>query len=141
MADEAKGLFEKALEINPANDSSAIGLGSCYIFGSTAADPQEIMTGIQKILAVARRDSTNMYAQLMLGVGGVVSGQLDKAIERLTKVAAKEPANLEAVFMLAEAYEKKGDNTNAAHWYEAGKKYISDPQMVKEINEKIKTLK
>jgi tetratricopeptide (TPR) repeat protein len=141
MADEAKGLFEKALEINPANDSSKIGLGSCYIFGSTASNPQEIMTGIQKILEVARRDSTNMYAQLMLGIGGVESGQLDKAIERLNNVVRKEPANLEAIFMLAEAYEKKADMPNAIHWYEAGKKYVSNPEMVKEINEKIKTLK
>ena len=141
MADESKDLFEKALAINPANDSSKIGLGSCYIFGSSAANPQEMMMGIQKILEVARRDSSNMYAQLMLGVGGVASGQLDKAIERLTKVAQKEPENLEAVFMLAEAYEKKGDNANAAHWYEAGKKYISNPQMVEEINKRIKTLK
>jgi tetratricopeptide (TPR) repeat protein len=141
MADEAKDLFEKALVINPANDSSKIGLGSCYIFGSTAGDPQEVMTGIQKILEVARKDSTNMYAQLMLGIGGVVSGQLDKAVERLKKVVGKEPANLEAVFMLAEAYERKGDNTSAAYWYEAGKKYVSNPQMVEEINTRIKTLK
>jgi len=141
MADEAKDLFEKALIINPANDSSVIGLGSCYIFGSTAASGQEIMTGIQKILQVAKRDSTNMYAQLMLGVGGVISGQLDKAIERLTRVAQKEPENLEAIFMLAEAYERKGDNTKAVYWYGTGKKYISSPQMVKEIDEKIKSFK
>ncbi len=140
MADEAKDLFEKALLINPENDSAMVGLGSCYIFGGTAANPQEIMTGIQKILQVARKDSTNMYAQLMLGVGGVVSGQLDKAIERLTHVAEKEPDNLEAVFMLAEAYERKGDHTKAVYWYSAGKKYISNPQMVKEIEEKIKSL-
>ncbi len=141
MADEARGLFQKALEINPANDSSKIGLGSCYIFGSTAGNPQEIMTGIQTILEVARRDSSNMYAQLMLGIGGVVSGQLDKAIERLKNVVSKEPENLEAIFMLAEAYERKGDVANAVHWYEAGKKFVSNPQMVKEIDDKIKTLK
>lgn len=141
MADEARGLFERALKINPANDSSAIGLGSCYIFGSTAGNPQEIMTGIQKILEVARRDSTNMYAQLMLGIGGVESGQFDKAIDRLSNVLNKEPQNLEAIFMLAEAYERKGNTTMATHWYEAGKKYISNPQMIKEIDEKIKTLK
>jgi len=141
MADEAKDLFEKALVVNPANDSSVIGLGSCYIFGSTASNPQEIMTGIQKILQVARKDSTNMYAQLMLGIGGVVSGQLDKAVERLTKVAEKEPGNLEAIFMLADAYERKKDNANAIRWYEKGKKYISDNQMVMEIDEKIKSLK
>ncbi|MEP6747968.1 MAG: tetratricopeptide repeat protein [Bacteroidota bacterium] len=141
MADEAKSLFEKALAINPANDSSKIGLGSCYIFGSTAANPQEIMTGIQTILEVARRDSTNMYAQLMLGIGGVESGQLDKAVERLTKVITKEPQNLEAIFMLAEAYEKKGDMASAIQWYQNGKKYVSNPEMVKEIDVKIKTLK
>jgi len=141
MADESKDLFERALAINPANDSSKIGLGSCYIFGSTAGDPQEVMMGIQKILEVARKDSTNMYAQLMLGIGGVVSGQLDKAVERLKKVVEKEPANLEAIFMLAEAYERKGDNTDAVYWYEAGKKYISNPQMAEEIDNKIKTLK
>jgi tetratricopeptide (TPR) repeat protein len=141
MADQAKELFEKALEINPANDSSRIGLGSCYIFGSTADSPQEVMTGIQKILEVAKRDSTNMYAQLMLGVGGVISGQLDKAVERLTKVAEKEPGNLEAIFMLAEAYERKNDNKNAVKWYEEGKKYISGDQMIKEIDQKIKSLK
>jgi tetratricopeptide (TPR) repeat protein len=141
MADEAKSLFEQALVINPANDSSKIGLGSCYIFGSTASNPQEIMTGIQKILEVARRDSTNMYAQLMLGIGGVESGQLDKAIERLTRVITKEPANLEAIFMLADAYEKKGDITNAIRWYKEGKNHVSNPDMVKEIDEKIKSLK
>ena len=141
MADEAKDLFTRALAVNPDNDSSKIGLGSCYIFGGSASDPQELMTGIQRILEVARRDSTNMYAQLMLGIGGVVSGQLDKAIERLKTVVKKEPNNLEAIFMLAEAYERKGDNANAASWYEAGKKFISNPQMVTEINNKIKTLK
>ena len=141
MADESKDLFEKALAINPANDSSKIGLGSCYIFGSTASNPQEMMMGIQKILEVARRDSTNMYAQLMLGIGGVVSGQLDKAIERLKKVVEHEPNNLEAIFMLAEAYERKNDNASAIHWYETGKKLISNPEMEKEIENKIKTLK
>jgi Tfp pilus assembly protein PilF len=141
MADQAKVLFEKALAMDPANDSLKIGLGSCYIFGSSAASPQEVMTGIQQILEVAKRDSTNMYAQLMLGIGGVVSGQLDKAVERLTKVAEKEPGNMEALFMLAEAYERKGDNAGAIHWYEASKKYISGEQMIKEIDQKIKSLK
>jgi len=140
MADEAKELFQKALSINPANDSAKIGLGGSYIFGSSADNPQEVMTGIQQILEVARRDSTNMYAQLMLGIGGVVSGQLDKAVERLEKVVAKEPTNLEAVFMLAEAYERKEDKAHAIRWYEAGKKLVDDAEMRKEIDNKIKSL-
>jgi Tfp pilus assembly protein PilF len=141
MADQAKELFEKALEINPANDSSRIGLGSCYIFGSSADNPQEVMTGIQTILEVARKDSTNMYAQLMLGIGGVQSGQLDKAVERLLKVARKEPGNMEAIFMLAEAYERKGDNSSAIHWYEHAKKFVRNEGLVKDIDERINSLK
>lgn len=141
MADQAKELFEKALQLNPGNDSLKVGLGSCYIFGSSADSPQEVMKGIQTILEVARRDSTNMYAQLMLGIGGVVSGQLDKAIERLEKVARKEPDNMEAVFMLAEAYERKADNANAIRWYEHAKKYMHNSELVKDIDERIKSLK
>ncbi|MBS1662887.1 MAG: tetratricopeptide repeat protein, partial [Bacteroidetes bacterium] len=60
MATNAKELFEKALELNPNNDSTKVGLGGCYIFGSQAGDPTEVMQGIQRILEVARRDSTNM---------------------------------------------------------------------------------
>lgn len=141
MADQARELFEKAVALNPANDSLKVDLGSCYIFGSSAANPQEVMQGIQQILEVVRKDSSNMYAQLMLGIGGVYSGQLDKAIERLNKVTAKEPHNLEAVFMLAEAYERMGNRPNAIKWYQHGKQYMRNPEMVKEIEAKIKTLK
>ncbi|MBC7903346.1 MAG: hypothetical protein H7Y27_07980 [Gemmatimonadaceae bacterium] len=140
MADEAKQLFERALKVNPESDSSKIGLGSCYIFGSTAEHPEEVMAGIQKILEVARRDSTNMYAQLMLGIGGVVSGQLDKAVERLNKVVQFDPHNLEAIFMLAEAYEKKVDNKNAVRWYTVGRNHVRDSGIVKEIDAKINSL-
>jgi tetratricopeptide (TPR) repeat protein len=141
MADQARELFEKAVALNPANDSLKVDLGSCYIFGSSAANPQEVMQGIQQILEVVRKDSSNMYAQLMLGIGGVYSGQLDKAIERLNKVTAKEPHNLEAVFMLAEAYERMGNRPNAIKWYQHGMQYMRNPEMVKEIEAKIKTLK
>jgi len=141
MADQAKELFEKALEINPANDSTRIGLGSCYIFGSSADSPQEMMQGIQQILAVAKKDSTNMYAQLMLGIGGVVSGQLDKAEERLDKVVSKEPDNLEALLMMAEVKERKGDKAAAVHWYKTARKYLTDPGMQAALDEKLNSLK
>jgi tetratricopeptide (TPR) repeat protein len=141
LANSAKSLFEKALEINPNNDSSKVGLGSCYIFGSSASNPQEVMQGIQQILQVVRKDSNNMYAQMMLGIGGVVSGQTDKAIERLTKVVEHEPRNLEAVLTLADAYERKADNANAVRWYKEAKKLIVAPQVLKELDERINQLK
>ena len=139
MADQAAGLFRQALELNPDNDSSKIGLGSSYIFGASGASSP--MEGIQILLEVARRDSTNMYAQFMLGYGGIVTGQYDKAIERLNLVVRAEPDNTEAVFLLAEAYERHGENAKAAEWYEAGKRLVQNPEALKEIDERIKALK
>ena len=139
MASQAKELFEKALILNPLNDSSKVGLGSCFIFGASGASSP--MEGIQRILEVANRDSTNMYAQFMLGYGGIMTGQYDKAINRLDRVVKAEPDNSEAVFLLAEAYERHGDSKQAAHWYEVGKKFVNNADAVKEIDERIKSLK
>ena len=141
MADEAKDLFKKALQINPANDSSKVGLGACYIFGSTAGDPQEVMQGIQQILEVSRRDTSNMYAEFMLGIGGVVSGQLDRAIPRLRKVVEHQPKNIEALLTLAQVNEQKGDKKEAIRWYEQSKKVIVNPAVIKEIDQRIKLLR
>jgi tetratricopeptide (TPR) repeat protein len=139
MANQAAELFKDALKLNPDNDSSKVGLGSSYIFGASGASTP--MEGIQKILEVVRRDSTNMYAQFMLGYGGIVTGQYDKAIERLNTVVRTEPNNTEAIFLLAEAYERHGENAKAAQWYEEGKKFIQNPDALKEIEDRIKELK
>jgi tetratricopeptide (TPR) repeat protein len=138
MADESRKLFEKALVLNPTNDSLKVGLGSCYIYGNIADNP---MQGIMLIREVAEKDPSNMYAQYMLGVGGLLSGQLDRAIERLTLVASKQPDNVEVKLLLAEAYERKGDNTNAVKWYEAVKHLVNNPDVVKEIDARIRSLK
>ena len=138
MALQAKELFEKALQLNSGNDSSKVGLGSCYLFGGISEAP---MQGIALIREVADRDSANMYAQFTLGLGSLMSGQLDKAVERLVKVAHSEPNNLEAILLLAEAYERKGDKENAVKWYTAGKKQVDDPGFVKDIDDRINSLK
>ncbi len=138
MGTEAKELFEKALLLNPGNDSLKIGLGSCYLFGNISENP---MQGIQLIREVADRDPGNMYAQFTLGMGSMMSGQLDKAIERLSVVIKAQPANLEVMIMLAEAYEQKGDNINAVKWYESSKKLIDNPDINSEIDKRIKLLK
>ena len=138
MASEAKELFEKALVLNPDNDSTKVGLGSCYLFGNISENP---MQGIQLIREVVERDPDNMFAQLMLGLGGMESGQFDKAIERLSKVVAKQPQNLEAILTLAEAYERSGDKKNAVIWYEASKKFFKEEEIIKEIDHRIEELK
>jgi tetratricopeptide (TPR) repeat protein len=138
---EAIQLFEQAIKLNPESDDLKIGLGSCYIFGKgRTVNPQETMTGIQQLLAVVRKDSANMKAQLVLGIGGALSGQYDKAIDRLVKVVKAQPDNLEAVAYLADAYAGKGDKASAIKWYQVMKRMANSPVYSKEIDERIKLL-
>ena len=141
-AEQAIELFEKAIALNPGNDTLKIGLGSCYVFGKgMAGDPQETMKGIQQLLQVVRKDSMNMQAQLVLGIGGVISNQYDKAVERLQTVVKNQPGNLEAISWLADAYAGKGDKVNALKWYEISKRLVNNPVYSKEVDERIKMLK
>ena len=139
---QAIALFEKAIELNPNNDDLKVGLGSCYILGKgRVGGPEETMKGIQQLLSVVRKDSNNMKAQMMLGVGGYVSGQYDKAVERLQKVIKAQPDNVEAVAFLADTYAAKGDKAEAIKWYTISKRLVNDPHYSQEVDERIKTLK
>ena len=141
-AEQAIDLFERAIVLNPDNPNLQVGLGSCYVFGKgMAGNPQETMKGIQQLLQVIRKDSLNMQAQLVLGIGGVISTQYDKAIDRLLNVLKNQPGNLEAISWLADAYAGKGDKPNALKWYEISKRLINNPVYTKEVNERIKQLK
>ena len=140
--EEAIALFEKGIELYPDNDDFKVGLGSCYVFGKgRVGGPQETMKGIQQLLAVVRKDSNNMKAQMMLGVGGYVSGQYDKAIERLQKVVTAQPNNMEAIAFLADTYAAKGDKAAAIKWYQISKRLINDPHYSKEVDDRIKLLR
>jgi len=139
---EAIGLFEKAIQLNPTNDDLRIGLGSCYVYGKgRSGDPQATMKGIQELLSVVRKDSNNMKAQMVLGIGGYVSGQYDKAIDRLKKVISKEPNNMEAIAFLADTYAAKGDKEEAVKWYTLSKKLANNPHYTEEVDRRINQLK
>jgi len=137
LATQAKELFDKALIINPNNDSSKIGVGVCYMFGNISENP---MQGILAIREIADKNPDNLYAQMMLGLGGIQSGQYDKAIERFLIVIKKQPNNIEAILNVAAAYEHTGDKTNAIKWYKNALSIIQIPEAKKEIEERIKSL-
>ncbi len=140
--EQAIGLFEQALQLNPENADLKIGLGSCYIYGKgRMGKPEETMKGIQQLLSVVRKDSANMKAQLVLGVGGYLSGQYDKAIDRLQKVVTAEPGNIEAIAFMADAYAAKGDKAEAIKWYQVLKRVANNRQYDLEVDERIKQLK
>lgn len=138
LASNAKVLLENALKINPANDSSKIGLGACYIFGNLSTNPME---GILPVREVVQRDPGNVYGQMVLGLGGKKSGQFDKAIERFQAILKVDPQNVEAVFHIAESYDLKGDKANAIAYYEKAKQMVNIPEAKEELNKRITELR
>ena len=137
LATNAKELFDKALVINPNNDSSKIGVGVCYMFGNISDNP---MQGILAVRQIAEKNPDNIYAQMMLGLGGIQSGQYDKAAERFLTVIKKQPGNVEAILNLAGTYERMDNKAEAVKWYKEALNYIQIPQARKDIQERIKSL-
>jgi tetratricopeptide (TPR) repeat protein len=135
---QAKDLFERSLRINDKNDSTIVGLGACYIFGNISENPME---GILKVRQVVDKDSTNVYAQMVLGQGSLMSGQYDRAIERFEKVLTLQPVNLEAILLIAEVFERKEDKANAIKWYSKALPLATNPAMSSALEKRINELK
>ena len=137
LATQSKEFLDKVLSINPDNDSAHVGIGACYVFGGLGANPMQGIAEIQKVL---QKDSTNLYAHIVLGVGGVKSGQYDKAAQHFNTVLRYQPDNIEAIFSLAELYDRQGDKQNAVKWYTKALAYVQVPQARKEIEARINNL-
>ena len=138
IAGNAKVLLEKALVINPKNDSAKINLGACYLFGNLSDNP---MQGITKIKEVVDIDSTNAYGQLILALGGKKSGQYDKAIERFLTVIKIQPNHIEAMIHLAECYELTDQKALAIEWYTKVSNSVNIPEAKEAISKRIQELK
>lgn len=138
IAGNAKVLLEKALVINPKNDSAKINLGACYLFGNLSDNP---MQGITKIKEVVDKDSTNAYGQFILALGGKKSGQYDKAIERFLTVIKIQPNHIEAMIHLAECYELTDQKALAIEWYTKVRNSVNIPEAKEAISKRIKELK
>jgi tetratricopeptide (TPR) repeat protein len=138
LATNAKVLFEKALAINPDNDSSKVGLGACYLFGNISDRPME---GILQVKAVADKDPGNIYAQKTLVFGSLKTNQYDKAIERLKIIIDRNPDDLDMLLLLGDTYERKGDKENAIIRYEAASRLLKDPKFRQELQHHIEDLK
>ena len=133
---QAKDLFERSLKLNPANDSSKIGLGAVYLYGGIDMP----MTGINMIREVANKDSNNVYAQMTLGEASLVSGQLDKGLERFKKVAAMQPDNVDALLRAGDVAEKLNLKKEAVEWYRRSLPFITNSSLKYEVQTRISGL-
>jgi len=136
-AKQAKDLFERSLKLNPQNDSAKVGLGATILYSGHGAP----MTGIAMIREVAEKDPKNVFAQLTLGEASLISGQLDKAVERFKTVTQLQPDNLQAAVLLADTYERMNKKDEAIAAYQKALPHITIPEMKKEVEKRINDLK
>lgn len=127
--------FNRALQINPNNDTTKVNLAECYI------GTGETMQGVLMLRDVTEKDPDNVQANLILGQQGIVSGQLDKALGRFEKVLKKEPKNVEALLGSAEVYKSKGNAQKAIELLEQSKKVMNNPEFNNDIDQYIKSFK
>lgn len=134
LMEKARTSYEKAMEIAPANLDAKTGVATCYVEGS-----ENPMQGITLLREVVQADPENVNANLNLGLFSMKSGQFDKAISRFETVVKKKPS-AENYALLAEAFEQSGDKQSAIKALTKAKEYVIDPQIIKGIDDYIKTL-
>jgi len=128
--------YKNALLLDTSNINLQMKLAGMYIEQGT--NP---MQGISMLLGIVKNNPQNADAQLMLGKFAIMSGQFEKAIQRLEKVIYLRPQSNDAMFLLAIAYENKGDKKKALELLEQCKKKEKNPDLRKEIDNYISRLK
>ncbi len=95
--------YEKLLELDSADLDRKVRLATLY------TDHQgNVMQGVMMLREVAAADSTNAEAQMRLGRFSLMSGQVDKAVERFRTVLRQDSLNLPARFLLAQTLANAG---------------------------------
>jgi predicted Zn-dependent protease len=137
MSQYAIKSFEKSIDLDSNNIGAKLKLAQCYI--ELTSKP---MDGVQLLLGVVRKDSTNVDAQMLLARFGLVSGQLEKVGQRLEKVLSLQPQNTDALLMRAEMYARSEKYDLAAKDLTSVKNNAKTPLAMKEqLEMAIKDLK
>lgn len=133
-ANEAIGLLDQAIALNPGNDSLKIQQALVYM------NTGEPMVGVQKLRALVAENPDNIEAQVTLANLAITSGQYDKAIERMETLLQQHPEEAKAYFVLAEAYRSKGDVKKAVSLFKKCRELLKDPELKAEIDGYIKSI-
>ena len=141
LAVNAKVLLEKVLEINPNNETAIVNLGACYMYANISTDAMQAMPVILKVKAVVDKNPNNALGQMVLGMGGKMSKQYEKAIERFKFALKLEPGNIFVILNLAECYELTNQNVQAIDLYKKLKELDIKPEAKEYFGGKIEALR
>ncbi|HMT28256.1 MAG TPA: tetratricopeptide repeat protein [Bacteroidia bacterium] len=127
--------YSKVLEINPQNLDAKTDLGVLYTEGT-----KEPMKGIALLREVISANPNHENAQLNLGLLSMKSGQFEKAVERFKKVNEINPARIDMYVYMGEAYVRAGNKEKAIENLKIFKNLSNDEQMIKDVDDYIKSL-
>ncbi len=136
IADEIISVYSNASNASPNSNDLKTRLASAYV-NYTAST----MKGVQLLLEVTRSEESHLEANTMLGRLAIVSGQYDKAIDRLERIKTSYPNSVEIHLYLAEAYEKSNNLTKAVETLEYSANLINQEDYKKEVLDHIDQLK
>lgn len=101
---------------------------------------QNTMAGVTLLLDVVKKEPKHIAANLTLGRLSLVSGQFDKAKQRLNTVLSVEPENTEALLFLAGVYEQTNETEKAIVYYNKCKALIKNPTIKQNIDKYLNNL-
>lgn len=136
LVEKAVSAYEGALAADTANIPLQMKLAGMYIEQGT--NP---MVGITMLLDIVKNDPDNTDAQLMLGKFAMMSGQFEKAVQRLEKVIYLRPRSNDVLFLLAIAHENNGNKQKALELLELCKQQEQNQDLKREISSYIDRLK
>jgi tetratricopeptide (TPR) repeat protein len=116
-ATEAIAAGERAVKANPTNPEANWILGSLYARMSDAPNtrPADRRTYIERAITNLEKANRNAHPSVptMLGRLYIANGQYDQAIAMLAPFVSDQPDQVEAVAMLAEAYQSADRDADA----------------------------
>ncbi len=117
---DAIGVFERALELDPDHAPAHAGLGEAYLRKYDAGkEPVWVEKGRQACEKAAALDPKLAAAHICLGMLHNTTGQYEKAVSEFRRVLESEPTNDDAHRGLARSYERLGKPDEAEQTYRA----------------------
>ena len=104
--DHAVSALENATSLNPSNLQHAVNLALVYTENPPAENP---MKGILMLVELNKQNPDNVSVLNQLGRLAIKTGQIDKAIQRLSKAIELEPDNPMSNCLPGKAFEEKQD--------------------------------
>ncbi len=109
--DKAISALENAASLNPDNLQHAVNLALVYAENPPSENP---MKGILMLIELNKQNPDNVQVLNQLGRLAIKTGQLEKAVERLSRAVKVDPENPTSNCLLGKAYEAMNDLTTAA---------------------------